>query len=260
MFRKRFWFLSIISVFTASLSVSCSALGNKEEQENKATTIEEERTTLNFSALINEYQDATKIIKTDNTFGYYWSYIWNTQNKKIFDKSYKVFSNGDELEQEFLSKFTRQLFVDAYNSKKYNFGFDIRNMDELAIQKMLREEFSKIYLNNQDFDSFFKEHDLILTQFWFNKADYNLFNKKYIILNPNNSDSRRLVFEIVRPNDLYYVDSNINLINDSNSLITNLPITGVIIKKTQKYFIDENPTRSEIKQLFKYLFINSKYA
>ncbi|WP_435129280.1 hypothetical protein ACR82Z_04355 [Mycoplasma sp. 6243] len=253
------WLILFVSVsMIAPILIACSNVETKKPTENKA----EINATNEFNNLLEWYQKQNKIVSNQDRFGKHWSYLWNKDKIPLFKQPYLIIETLDDLKEKILNKFDRKLFVELYNSKKYSLDFDIRKLDEKDILELNLQKFSNIFLNNQNLETFFKENNLLIAQYWLDPNDKNKYNQKYLIPDPTHQSDTHLIFDVVSPNDLYYVEDfwlyQSSPQYEKDFLYKDVKLTVITFNKGKKIFIDENLTKTQTKNIYKTLL--TKYG
>ncbi|MGZ9763142.1 hypothetical protein ACXYRP_02540 [Mycoplasma sp. 5912] len=238
-FIKKWVFL--FSALTPLIVASCGNTANNKEYFIKNFK--------DFDWYI-EYNKKQNSIK--NIGENYFSYMWENNKENagefhsLFRDKYVFIKSVDELNKLFLDKFNLNYVKKYYQTFKDKVDFDINTLTTEKLKQMNKEEFQKIYLNNEDIDEFFKTKNLLMNEAGKNNLATSQYN---LVPDYKKDDATNLKFLFINLEQL-----GANFDDKKSTYEVHITMNVKYIDKSRTITVIKNPSNHQIKDLYQYFY------
>ncbi|TDV23254.1 hypothetical protein BCF59_0599 [Mycoplasmopsis mustelae] len=168
------WLIPFLSIPMLSLASCVSIIDN--ENNKKDEEYNDEKYAENFYDLLGKAQKESQISTPDDDFFevIFWAYNFSFQaresGEKVFinnvDKNYVLIKNTQELQEKILNKLNTDFFkgVNIETTDKENEYKKAEELNDTQLKEFINRKFSKIFLNNEPIEMFFKKKNLFIFQ------------------------------------------------------------------------------------------------
>ncbi|MGZ9756911.1 hypothetical protein [Mycoplasma sp. 4423] len=229
------------SALTPLIVASCASSSNKEYFDYNL---------IKFNGIVRKYKEQNSI---ENIYENYFYYMWENNKENagefhsLFRDKYVFIKSVDELNQLFLDKFNLNYVKKYYQTFKDKVNFDINTLTDEKLKQMNKEEFQKIYLNNEDIDEFFKTKNLLMYETGNKNSGFSQYN---LVPDYKREDTmHHLYFWLINLEQL-----GVKYKAEESSQKTRITMNVKYIDKSKAITVNKNPSDQQVRDLFEYLW------